>query len=51
MMAYENYRQARQLCGSHKEFVALFRPDRKELVDHGIPMEHVYQMEDRLIKS
>lgn len=51
MMAYENYRQARQLCGSHKEFFALFRPDRKELVDHGIPMEHVYQMEDRLIKS
>ncbi len=50
MMAYEHYRQARQLCGTSKEFFSLFRPDRKQLVDHGIPIEHVYLIEDRLIR-
>ncbi len=50
MMAYENYRQARQLCGTSKEFFSLFRPDRKQLIDHGIPTEHVYLLEDQLIK-
>ena len=49
MMAYEHYKQARQLCGSSKEFFALFRPDRKQLVDHGIPIEHVYMLEDQLV--
>ena len=49
MMAFENYKQARLLCGSSKEFFSLFRPDRRNLVDHGIPIEHVYVMEDQLI--
>ena len=51
MMAFENYKLARQLCGSSKEFFNLFRPDRRQLVDHGIPMEHVYMMEDRLLEG
>ena len=51
MMAYENYHQARQLCGTSKEFFSLFRPDRKQLIDHGIPMEHVYLIEDQLINA
>ena len=51
MMAYENYKQARLLCKTSKEFFALFRPDRKNLIDHGIPLEHVYVMEDQLINS
>jgi len=50
MMAYEHYRQARQLCGTSKEFFSLFRPDRKQLIDHGIPLEHVYLLEDQLIR-
>ena len=49
MMAFENYKQARLLCKTSKEFFALFRPDRKNLIDHGIPLEHVYVMEDQLI--
>lgn len=50
MMAYENYKNARQLCANSKEFFALFRPDRKQLVDHGIPLEHVYLIEDQLVR-
>ena len=50
MMAFEYYRQARQLCKGPKEFYALFRPDRRQLVDHGIPLEQVYLLEDQLIK-
>ena len=51
MMAYENYLQARQLCKSAKEFFTLFRPDRKDLVEHGVPLEQVYFLEDQLLKS
>lgn len=51
MMAFENYRQARQMCKSSKEFLALFRPDRRQLVDRGVPLEHVYLIEDQLINS
>ena len=50
MMAYETYKQARQLCASSKEFFNLFRPDRRSLVEHGIPMEHVYMLEDKLLE-
>lgn len=50
VMAFENYRQARQLCKSSKEFFNLFRPDRKALVDHGVPIEQVYLIEDQLLK-
>lgn len=49
MMAYENYRTAREMCKGSKEFFALFRPDRKQLVDHGIPVEQVYLIEDQLL--
>lgn len=51
MMAFENYRRARQMCKSAKEFYALFRPDRRQLVEHGIPIEQVYLIEDQLINS
>lgn len=50
VMAFENYRQARQLCKSSKEFFNLFRPDRKALVDHGVSIEQVYLIEDQLLK-
>lgn len=51
MMAYEYYRQARQMCKGPKEFFNLFRPDRRALVDHGIPIEQVYLLEDKLINN
>jgi hypothetical protein len=51
MMAFENYKTARQMCKSPKEFYLLVRPDRRELVDHGIPVEAVYLLEDQLIKN
>ena len=49
MMAYESYRQAREMCKSSKEFFNLFRPDRRQLVDHGVPIEYVYLIEDQLL--
>lgn len=49
IMAYETYLQARQLCPSAKDFYALFRPDRRQLIDHGVPMEQVYLIEDQLL--
>lgn len=51
MMAYEHYRQARNMCKSPKDFFALYRPDRRALVDHGIPLETVYLLEDQLING
>lgn len=51
MMAYENYKQARALCASPREFIELFRPDRHQLVDCGIPVEFIYLLEDRLLKA
>ena len=51
MMAYEHYRQARNMCKSPKDFFALYRPDRRQLVDHGIPVETVYLLEDQLING
>jgi len=49
MMALEIYRQARQMCKSSKDFFNLFRPDRRQLVDHGVPLEFVYMLEDNLL--
>ncbi len=49
LMAYENYKQARQMVGSAKKFFALFRPDRGILVSKGVPLEQVYLMEDQLL--
>lgn len=51
MMAFEHYRQARNMCKSPKDFYALYRPDRRALVDHGIPVETVYILEDQLING
>ena len=51
MMAHEYYRQARQLAPSTKDFFALFRPDRKQLVDCGVPVEYIYLIEDQLLLS
>lgn len=51
MMAFENYRQARSMCKSVKEFYSFFRPDRSELVDHGVPVEQVYLIEDQLFQN
>ncbi len=50
IMAYENYKQARALCKSSKEFLNYFRPDRGALAEHGIPLEQVYLIEDQLLK-
>lgn len=50
MMAYEYYRQARELCKGPKEFFTIFRPDRHDLVEHGVPVEQVYMIEDKLLK-
>lgn len=51
MMAYEYYKQARNMCKGPKEFFKLFRPDRAALVDRGVPIEHVYMIEDQLINN
>ena len=51
MMAYENYKQARQLSGSLRDFYELFRPDRRQLVEHGVPLDDVYLIEDNLING
>jgi ABC-type polysaccharide transport system permease subunit len=51
IMAFENYKQARQMFNSVKEFYALFRPDRSALVDHGVPLEQVYLIEDQLFNA
>lgn len=50
MMAYENYREAKRMLGSTRMFMALFRPDRRFLVDHGLNLEQVYLMEDALVR-
>ena len=49
VMAYENYRTARQMYGSAKEFFSVFRPDRRCLADHEIPLDYIYLMEDQLL--
>ena len=51
LMAFENYKQARQMFHSVKDFYALFRPDRGVLVDHGVPVEQVYLIEDQLFNA
>lgn len=51
MMAFENYLEAKRQCKSTRTFFDLFRPDRKMLVEKGIPLEQVYLMEDHLLKA
>lgn len=50
MMAYEYYREARTKSKNAREFFAIFRPDRRILVEHGVPVEQVYLMEDQLLR-
>ncbi len=49
VLAYENYREARRLLGSARDFLRDFRPHRRFLVDRGISLEDVYFMEDQLL--
>ena len=51
LMAYENYREARRRCSSLRQFYDMFRPDRRMLVEKGIPLEQVYMMEDQMLKA
>ncbi len=51
MMAFENYKLARQACGSLRAFYDLFRPDRRSLVDCGVPLDYVYAIEDNLVNG
>ena len=51
MMAFENYKLARQECGSLRAFHDLFRPDRRALVEHGVPLDCVYAIEDNLVNG
>lgn len=49
MMAFEYYRKARVECGNAKNFYTIFRPDRRRLIDRGVPLEQVYLIEDQLL--
>lgn len=49
-MAYENYREARTQMQSARAFMGLFRPDRKMLVEKGVPLDYIYLMEDNLLR-
>ena len=51
MIAFENYLEAKRRCKSVRKFFDLFRPDRKMLVEKGIPLEQVYLMEDHILKA
>ena len=51
MMAYENYLESKRLCKNTKQFYDIFRPERKMLVEKGIPLEQVYLMEDQLLQN
>lgn len=51
LLAYENYREARKRLGSAKKFMSLFRPDRRSLIDNGVPTDEVYLMEDQLLRE
>lgn len=48
-MAYENYRQARTMCKSLKEFYPIFRPGRSLLASKDVPLDQIYLMEDHLV--
>ena len=49
LMALEHYRHARELCKEPRDFLTLFRPERKALVDRGVPLDEIYYIEDRLL--
>ena len=49
--AFRHYRHALKLSDSLKSFLQVFRPDRKMLVEKGIPTTDIYLMEDQLIST
>ena len=51
IMAYEYYKQARQMCKKRADFLAMFRPDRSALAEQGVPLEPIYLIEDMLLKN
>ena len=48
-MAYEYYHTAREMAGSSKKFLKVFRPDRPMLAERGVRLEDIYLMEDHLL--
>ena len=50
ILAYENYRQAKSMCASNQQFLDIFRPDRKALLDNGISLDDIYLIEDQLLR-
>lgn len=49
MEAFEFYQQCMRCYSSLRDFLHDFRPDRIELIRHGVPKADVYLMEDQLI--
>lgn len=49
LSAYEYYREARRLAGSAKRWKVSYCPDRKMLIEHGVPTDQVYLMEDLMV--
>ena len=47
--AYRHYVQALTLSDSLKSFLTIFRPDRRMLLEKGVPTSDIYLMEDQLI--
>lgn len=51
MEAYQYYVQALRMCDTIKVFLKTFRPDRRILLEKGIPTPDIYLMEDQLIAA
>lgn len=49
--AFRHYMQSMTMSNSLKDFLNLFRPDRRILVEKGIPTADIYMMEDQLITT
>lgn len=49
MSAYEYYREARRQAGSLKRWKVSYCPDRKMLIEHGVPTDQVYLIEDLMV--
>jgi len=47
--AFRHYRLALSMNDSVKTFLGVFRPDRRILLEKGIPTSDIYLMEDQLI--
>ena len=49
--AFQHYKQALRACDNLKAFLQVFRPDRRILLEKGIPIPDIYLMEDQLIAN